>query len=157
MLRLILVGTSFYSLTLAEVLSEVEPFKTAITLVFVRSWPFVLYAAILLALGLFVHKFFCRYLCPLGAGLAIVGRLRRFEWLNRRRECGSPCQLCRHKCEIGAISPAGRIDYSECIQCFECIVYYNGETLCPPQINAAKKAAAAAVAQPGIIAASSQR
>lgn len=156
-LLLILVGTSFYSLTLAEVLSEVEPFKTAITLVFVRSWPFVLYAAILLALGLFVHKFFCRYLCPLGAGLAIVGRLRRFEWLNRRRECGSPCQLCRHKCEIGAISPAGHIDYSECIQCFECIVYYHGETLCPPQINAAKKAAAAAVAQPGIIAASSQR
>lgn len=134
-----LVVISFYSLTTAEILSEVEPFKTAITLVFVRSWPFVLYAVVLLGISLFIHKFYCRYLCPLGAGLAVIGRLRRFEWLTRRRECGSPCQLCRHKCEIDAINPDGSIDYNECVQCLECIVYHNNDDLCPPQINSAKK------------------
>ena len=46
-----LIPTAFYSLTLAERLAEVEPFKTSITLFFVRSWPFVLYAALLLAAG----------------------------------------------------------------------------------------------------------
>ncbi|MEC7376328.1 MAG: 4Fe-4S binding protein, partial [Pseudomonadota bacterium] len=78
-----LVATAFYSLTLAEKLAEVEPFKTSITLFFVRSWPFVLYALGLLLIGMFIHKFYCRYLCPLGAGLAVLGRLRLFSWLDR--------------------------------------------------------------------------
>ncbi|TNE77201.1 MAG: 4Fe-4S binding protein, partial [Gammaproteobacteria bacterium] len=134
-----LVGVSFYSLTAAEILSEVEPFKTAITLVFVRSWPFVLYAVALLVLSLFVHKAYCRYLCPLGAGLAVLGWFHRFEWLTRRSECGNPCQLCKHKCEIGAITPQGKVDYNECIQCLECIVYYNNDDLCPPLINRKKR------------------
>lgn len=143
---LILIGlipTAFYSLTLAERLAEVEPFKTSITLVFVRSWPFVLYAVLLLGIGLFVHKFYCRYVCPLGAGLAILGRLRLFSWLTRIDACGKPCQHCHNKCEIGAIKRSGAIDYDECIQCLECIVILNNEDQCVAQISARKQAARA--------------
>jgi NosR/NirI family nitrous oxide reductase transcriptional regulator len=74
-----LFGLSLYSVALAEVFAEVEPFKTAIILKFVRDWPFVIYALTLLAAGLFIERFFCRYLCPLGAALAIPGRIRMFE------------------------------------------------------------------------------
>jgi len=88
---LILLASAFYSLTLAERLAEVEPFKTSITLMFVRYWPFVAYALGLLVTGMFIHKFYCRYLCPLGAGLAILGRLRLFSWLERVELCGNPC------------------------------------------------------------------
>lgn len=143
---LILMGllpAAFYSLTLAERLAEVEPFKTSITLYFVRSWPFVLYAAILLGLGLFVHKFYCRYVCPLGAGLAILGRFRLFSWLKRIDACGQPCQHCKNHCEIGAIKRDGRIDYDECIQCLECIVILNNDDQCVATISARKKAARA--------------
>ncbi|MGB0467118.1 MAG: 4Fe-4S binding protein [Pontibacterium sp.] len=134
-----LVGTAFYSLSLAEQLSEVEPFKTALTLVFVRYWPFVLYAVLLLGAGLFVHKFFCRYLCPLGAGLAILGRFSRLKWLKRRNECGSPCQLCKVRCEIDSINRDGSIDYDECIQCLECIVILNNEDQCAIEISQQKQ------------------
>ncbi|MBA1264640.1 NosR/NirI family protein [Stutzerimonas stutzeri] len=134
-----LVPAAFYSLTLAERLAEVEPFKTSITLFFVRSWPFVLYALILLGLGLFVHKFYCRYVCPLGAGLAVLGRFRLFSWLRRIDACGQPCQHCRNHCEIGAIRRDGRIDYDECIQCLECIVILNNEDQCVASISARKK------------------
>jgi NosR/NirI family nitrous oxide reductase transcriptional regulator len=127
-----LLAISLYSLNLAEKLAEIEPFKTAITLLFVRSWPFAGYALLLLGLGMFIHKFYCRYLCPLGAGLAIIGKFRRFEWLNRRRECGTPCQMCRHRCEINAIHRNGTINYEECIQCLECIVIINDERQCAP-------------------------
>lgn len=140
---LILIGllpTALYSLTLAERLAEVEPFKTSITLFFMRSWPFVLYAVILLGLGLFVHKFYCRYVCPLGAGLAILGKLRLFSWLKRIDACGQPCQHCKNHCEIGAIKRDGRIDYDECIQCLECIVILNNEDQCVATISARKKA-----------------
>ena len=139
----ILVGllpVAFYSLTLAERLAEVEPFKTSITLFFIRSWPFVVYAVALLGLGLFVHKFYCRYVCPLGAGLAVLGRLRLFSWLKRIDACGQPCQHCRNHCEIGAIRRDGAIDYDECIQCLECIVILNNDDQCVATISANKKA-----------------
>ncbi|MCG2963702.1 hypothetical protein KZ308_28605, partial [Escherichia coli] len=80
------------------------------TLYFWRSLPFVLYGAGLIVLNLFVYKGFCRYLCPLGAGLAVLGRLRLLDWIPRRPECGSPCQLCRVRCRYGAIDARGRID-----------------------------------------------
>jgi NosR/NirI family nitrous oxide reductase transcriptional regulator len=138
-----LVPTAFYSLTLAERLAEVEPFKTSITLFFVRSWPFVLYAVLLLGLGLFVHKFYCRYVCPLGAGLAMLGKFHLFSWLKRIDACGKPCQHCKNHCEIGAINRDGRIDYGECIQCLECIVILNDEDRCVATISARKKSAKA--------------
>ncbi|PCI52461.1 MAG: (4Fe-4S)-binding protein [Gammaproteobacteria bacterium] len=126
-----LLATSFYSLSLAEQLAEIEPFKTSLTLNFVRYWPFVLYAVLLLLLSLKIHKFYCRYLCPLGAGLAIIGRFPLLKWLRRRKECGSPCQLCRNKkCEIDAINSNGSIDYSECVQCLECLVTIESPKLC---------------------------
>tara|TARA_R110000744_G_scaffold159657_1_gene275779 strand:+ start:22548 stop:24626 length:2079 start_codon:yes stop_codon:yes gene_type:complete len=126
-----LVVCSFYSLTMAEKLAEIEPFKTSITLNFVRYWPFVLYALLLLVLSLKIHKVYCRYLCPLGAGLAVLGRYPLFKWLTRRKECGSPCQLCRNKkCAIDAIEATGAIDYKECIQCLECLVTIESPQLC---------------------------
>ena len=134
-----LVAVSFYSLTWAEKLSEVEPFKTSITLVFIRHWPFVLYAVGLLIVGMFIHKFYCRYLCPLGAGLAAIGWLRRFELLKRVDFCGSPCQTCHHRCEIKAIKKSGEIDYNECVQCLECIVILNDEEQCVDKLLTRKK------------------
>ena len=49
---LVLFGVSLHSLSLAEQMAEVEPFKTAIVLRFVREWPFVLFALALLAFSL---------------------------------------------------------------------------------------------------------
>ena len=127
-----LIVTCVFSLQLAETASEIEPFKTVITLQFVRTWPFVLYALIILVLGLYINKFYCRYICPLGASLAILGYFHIGEWLTRRKACGSPCTMCSHKCDINAINSQGKINYNECIQCLECIVYYNNDNLCPP-------------------------
>lgn len=136
-----LLGLCFYSLNYAEKAAEIEPFKTAITLTFIRYWPFVVYAVLLLGIGLYIHKFYCRYVCPLGAGLAILGHFKLFEWLTRRKECGSPCQLCHHRCEIDAIKKTGEIDYDECIQCLECIVIINDPQQCAPAKVALKKSA----------------
>lgn len=139
----IVVGLSalcFYNLGLAQTLSEIEPFKTSITLVFVREWYFVAFAVGLLAIGMFIHKFYCRYVCPLGAGLSILGRFNLFKWLDRREDCGKPCQVCNVRCEIKAIPKAGDIDYSECIQCLECLVIYNDKHQCAPVMVANKRA-----------------
>ncbi|MEM0911104.1 MAG: 4Fe-4S binding protein [Pseudomonadota bacterium] len=126
-----IVFSAFYSFTLAESLAEAEPFKTAITMNFVRYWPFALYAIVLVLLSLKIHKFYCRYLCPLGAGLAVLGRYPIFKLLRRREECGNPCHLCRQKkCGINAINKDGSIDYTECIQCLECVVTLDNKDIC---------------------------
>jgi NosR/NirI family transcriptional regulator, nitrous oxide reductase regulator len=130
-----LFGLSLYSTAAAEHVAEIEPFKTAIILKFAREWPFVLYAATLLAAGIFVERFFCRYLCPLGAALAIPGRLRMFEWLRRWPECGSPCQRCGNECPVQAIHPEGHINVNECIYCMHCQELYFDDHRCPHMIQ----------------------
>lgn len=133
---LVLFAISLNSLETAEMYAEVEPFKTAITLRFMRDWPFVLYAVALVAVSMFNHKFYCRYVCPLGAGLAIPSRLRLFDWLKRHRgHCGTPCQICANECEVKAIHPNGDINPNECHYCLDCQVLYWDSERCPPMIK----------------------
>jgi transcriptional regulator of nitric oxide reductase len=119
---------------LAERLVEIEPFKTAITVGFDRSWPFVAWVVLLLGLGGVYYKFFCRFVCPLGAAVALGGRLRRFDWLVRRAECGKPCQTCRARCEYDAIARDGSIIYDRCFQCLDCVGVYHDAQRCAPLI-----------------------
>ena len=137
-LAVILVST-WFAPEVADSLVEIEPFKTGITLYFVRAWPFVAYALAMVLASALVYKFFCRYLCPFGAGLAILGKLQLLKWLPRRAECGTPCQTCRHRCDYQAIRPNGNIDYAECFQCMDCVVIYHSETQCAPRILQAKR------------------
>ncbi|MCR4269259.1 NosR/NirI family protein [Nitratireductor sp. ZSWI3] len=134
-----LFGLSFYSLALAERLAEVEPFKTAIILKFAREWPFVVFALMVLSAGLFVERFYCRYLCPLGAALAIPGHIRMFEWLKRYPECGSPCHRCAKECPVQAIHPEGQINVNECIYCMHCQELYHDDQRCPHMIEVRRK------------------
>jgi polyferredoxin len=130
--------------------AEVEPFKTAIVLKFDRAWPFGLYAGVLLVAGLFVNRFYCRYLCPLGGALALPARLRMFEWLKRRWQCGTPCQICAHRCPVQAIHPEGKINPNECIHCLNCQTNYFDATLCPPLLERRKRRERARRSKPSI-------
>ncbi|MBA55318.1 MAG: regulatory protein NosR [Pseudomonadales bacterium] len=136
---LALFGISLESMATAERYAEVEPFKTTFLLVFQREWWFAAWALLLLFVSLFTRKVYCRYICPLGAALAIPTKLRLFDWLKRRKECGSPCQLCAVECEIQAIHPDGTINANECHHCLDCQMTYHNPNKCPPLINKAKK------------------
>ncbi|MEH6347050.1 MAG: 4Fe-4S binding protein [Bermanella sp.] len=134
-----LFGLSLESLSLAERYAEVEPFKTTILLKFQREWGYVFYALLLIVISIFNRKFYCRYICPLGAALAIPARISLFDWLRRRKECGDPCQLCAVECEIKAIDKDGRINRNECHYCLDCQMTYHDDHKCPPLINKRKK------------------
>lgn len=125
----------------AETAAEIEPFKTAITTLFQREWYYVAYAAFWLLLGLVTFKGFCRYVCPLGALMALGGFLRMRKWIPRRAQCGSPCQLCRVRCPYGAIRRNGEIAYSQCFQCLDCVSIHDDAAQCVPLVLATRKRA----------------
>lgn len=129
-----LLGAALLAPHLAESLVELEPFKTAITLGFDRSWPYLLWAVGLLVLNALYYKFFCRFLCPLGTAITLGGYLRRWDWLIRRQECGQPCQTCRNRCEYDAIAKDGHIRYERCFQCLDCVGIYHDVKRCAPLI-----------------------
>ena len=143
-----LVGLVLWAPSHLDKAAEVEPFKTAITTFFQRHWSYVAYAVFWLVLSMSLFKGFCRYVCPLGAVMAIGGLLRGRDWIERRPECGSPCQLCRVKCRYGAIEASGRIDYSECFQCLDCVAIHDDPKRCVPLILDRKRQTRAATSPP---------
>lgn len=141
MILLALFALSLQSMLDAVRYAEVEPFKTAINMRFHREWPFVLYAAAFVVISAFNSKFFCKYVCPLGAALTFPARFSIFEWLRRRKDCGRPCQVCAVECPSQAIRPTGEINSNECHYCLDCQVTYWNAYKCPPLVEKRKRLA----------------
>jgi NosR/NirI family nitrous oxide reductase transcriptional regulator len=133
-----LLVVSVFSMGTAEMLAEVEPFKTTFLVGwFQRSWPYTLFAASVLGASIFIERPFCKYLCPLGAALAMPSTFRWFG-LRRKQEC-STCKACAVGCGAQAIDEDGRIDHRECLHCLDCMVLYTDTHACPPLAKERKR------------------
>lgn len=133
-----LLAVSMFSMGLAEKLSEVEPFKTTFLVgVTNRSWPYGLFLAAILGLSIFIERPYCKYLCPLGASLAMPSTFRWFG-LRRKQDCNS-CKACAVGCGAQAIDADGRIDHRECLHCLDCMVLYTDTKGCPPLAKERKR------------------
>ncbi len=79
------------------------------------TWKFLLFVSITVG-SVFIFRFFCRFICPLGA---IYGLFNRFSLLGiklNRDKCTN-CGLCVSKCEMDI----KRVGDHECISCGECV------------------------------------
>lgn len=133
----VLLAVSFYSMGLAEKMAEIEPFKTTFLVGLLnRAWPYTLFAAGLLGLSAFIERPFCKYLCPLGAALAMPTTFRWFG-LKRKQEC-TKCEACAVGCGSLAIDKRGVIDQRECLLCLDCMVLYYDAHACPPLVKERK-------------------
>jgi polyferredoxin len=77
---------------------------------------FAILAAILLAC-VAVPRFYCRYICPLGAALGVVSLVSPLR-IKRVPQCGV-CTVCEHACPTGAIQRE-KINFKECVRCDIC-------------------------------------
>ncbi|MBU3215177.1 4Fe-4S binding protein [Clostridium estertheticum] len=77
---------------------------------------------LLITIGaLFVERFFCRYLCPLGAVFNIFSRIGILKIKKPTDKCGK-CRLCSNNCSMGlSLYKAQSVCGGDCINCFKCI------------------------------------
>lgn len=75
--------------------------------------------------SMLIERFFCRYLCPLGAIFAITSKIRIFDIDKPRDKCGA-CRICTNNCSMGIqLYKDDKVRSGECINCMKCV------TVCP--------------------------
>ncbi len=105
---------------------DFDPFKALFN--FKWALPATIILVIVLAGNLIVERFFCRYLCPLGAVLAISNRIRSLFGSGTNISDCTGCQKCvKQGCPMGALTLTGEgkearavVDLAECIACRSC-------------------------------------
>ncbi|MBD3178286.1 MAG: 4Fe-4S binding protein [Candidatus Latescibacteria bacterium] len=89
----------------------------------------------ILILNLVIPRFWCRYLCPLGALLGLAGSRQSLARIRINEKKCIECGMCNRVCQ-GEANPYPAIAERECIKCFNChevcpsgaIEIYNGKT-----------------------------
>ena len=75
----------------------------------------------ILVVSFFFERFFCRYLCPLGALFAILSKVRFYRIKKNTGRCVG-CNLCNKKCSMGInVSAYEMVKSGECINCIQCM------------------------------------
>lgn len=75
---------------------------------------------IILSATVVIERFFCRYLCPLGAIFSVFSRFKIIRIEKERSKCGS-CKLCTKNCPMGIpLYQYDSITSGDCIQCQKC-------------------------------------
>jgi polyferredoxin len=85
-------------------------------------WAYALLGVTLIG-SLKYERFFCKYACPLGAAIGIVGKLGLTKVVRSRDGCQG-CNICQKKCwaHIDFLS-TNTITSAECNHCLDCVVH----------------------------------
>jgi polyferredoxin len=117
--------TRSFDLVLLSVLDRPFSIASVTARFYEGAWLIFLIFLVALLLNLFIPRFYCRFICPLGAFFGVVDRFALWRIGKNRGECIN-CRLCERSCE-GGCEPAGNIRISECVLCFNCLDHCNHE------------------------------
>jgi len=71
--------------------------------------------------SVFYNRFFCKYLCPMGAFLGIINKIGIFRIKRNEKTCIN-CMACDKACPVNInIQKKSEITSSECLSCNECV------------------------------------
>lgn len=97
--------------------------------------PGILILAGILVGMFFQERFFCQYLCPMGAVFSLLPMLPIFSYSRSRSGCIRGCSACSKKCPMDLNLPYEDEDGSEatgeCIRCGKCQVVCPRQNICP--------------------------
>ena len=77
--------------------------------------------ALIIVGSLFIERFFCKYLCPLGALFTLASRFRLFRIKKPSAACGN-CRMCSRNCSMAIpLYQHDEVRSGECIDCMRCV------------------------------------
>ena len=93
--------------------------------VWLKSLPTLIVAAVtfvvVVVLGWRNGRTYCNTICPVGTTLSFFSRFAMFRPVINKSKCKS-CHACERKCKAACIDVDNhKIDYSRCVDCFDCI------------------------------------
>lgn len=92
--------------------------KRPTVMTFLKSIKFWILIAVLLG-AVFMNRFFCRVICPIGAMLGIFNKISFLNLKIGRGKCEG-CSSCAQKCTMDPdLKPAE--NSPECIRCYDCL------------------------------------
>jgi polyferredoxin len=123
-----LAGILYATITSVKLwFADYDPYRTIFGLGWLfefnlaEQWPAYVVALGIVAGSLFIKRFWCRYLCPLGGVISILGNLSLLR--IRRDEAGcKSCAVCNAPCPVRVdVAQAKPAVSADCIGCLECV------------------------------------
>lgn len=91
-----------------------------------KSYGIAITLLIIVACGMIVkERFFCQFLCPLGALFSLLPQLSWTRLKRNKKECINGCRLCQNNCPVNIKIGEKETRDGECIACMRC------KNLCP--------------------------
>ncbi len=123
----VLAGILFATISTTKLwFADFDPYRTLFSLEWLfefnpaERWPAYLTALIVLAGALFIPRFWCRYLCPLGGLISLLQRISLFRVRRDANTCIN-CGQCNKACPIRLPVATSRDVTSRCIGCLKCV------------------------------------
>jgi len=110
--------TRSFNLLLLPIIDRTANFVSVTARFYEGAWLILAIFLTAILLNFVIPRFYCRFICPLGALFGIISRFAIWRIGKKQSEC-SNCKLCDKSCE-GACEPSGKIRISECVLCFNC-------------------------------------
>lgn len=79
----------------------------------------VLLIAIIMGMAI-QERFFCQFLCPLGAIFTMLPEIPMFQLKRDEKKCIPNCQLCKRKCPVKIKLDEDVLREGECVKCGRC-------------------------------------
>jgi len=121
----VLIGFGFW-LPRVDILKHIEPFGPTFRMMDIGA---TVVALVIIGLCAFIFRFYCRFLCPIGAVFEVLAFLRVFRRRILPRKCRA-CGDCVLVCPSAAIHWRGKkvvFDPSLCFLCADCSVERRGK------------------------------
>jgi len=102
-----------------------DPYRTIFSLHWLfdfsaAAWLTYALAAVVIAGGLVIPRFWCRYLCPLGGILGLIQYLSPIK-IRRDADVCIDCNLCNRACPMNLEVATVAAVSGDCIACLECV------------------------------------